>query len=109
MTVPFLYRIHEDPKEEKIQAFFQTIKGRGQRYGIKKVNHVHPKALVSGKLDEVEGEPEAAAVINTVLLRSMQKARYSEQSIGHYGPSTKFYTHFPPRPSGVILISSFIA
>lgn len=91
MNVPFLYRIHEDPKEEKIQAFFQLLQGLG--YRVKgTTNYVHPKAL-QAVLDEVEGEPEAA-VINTVLLRSMQKARYSEQSIGHYGLSTKFYTHF---------------
>lgn len=91
LNVPFIYRIHEDPNEEKIRKFFQLLSGLG--YKIKgKSNAIHPKAL-QAVLEEVEGEAEEA-VINTVLLRSMQKARYSEQSIGHYGLATKFYTHF---------------
>ena len=91
LNVPFIYRIHEDPNEEKIRKFFQLLSGLG--FKIKgKANQIHPKAL-QAVLEEVEGEAEEA-VINTVLLRSMQKARYSEQSLGHYGLATKFYTHF---------------
>lgn len=91
MNVPFIYRIHEDPNEEKLRKFFQLLSGLG--YKVKgTANHIHPKAL-QAVLDEVEGEAEEA-VINTVMLRTMQKAKYSEQSIGHYGLSTMYYTHF---------------
>lgn len=91
MEVPFLYRIHEDPKPEKLQRFFEFItnfglivKGTG--------NSVHPKALQE-ILESIEGLPEEP-VISTMLLRSLQQARYYPESIGHFGLSTDFYTHF---------------
>ena len=91
MNVPFLYRIHEDPKPEKLQRFFEfvtnfgiLIKGTG--------NTIHPKALQE-VLKAIEGMPEEP-VISTMLLRSMQQAKYYPESIGHFGLSTDFYTHF---------------
>ena len=91
MNVPFIYRIHEDPKPEKLQRFFEfvtnfgiLIKGTG--------NTIHPKALQE-VLKAIEGMPEEP-VISTMLLRSMQQAKYYPESIGHFGLSTDFYTHF---------------
>ncbi|KOS71690.1 ribonuclease R [Lysinibacillus contaminans] len=91
MNVPFIYRIHEDPKPEKLQRFFEfvtnfgiLIKGTG--------NTIHPKAL-QDVLKAIEGMPEEP-VISTMLLRSMQQAKYYPESIGHFGLSTDFYTHF---------------
>lgn len=91
MEVPFLYRIHEDPKPEKLQRFFEfvtnfgiMIKGSG--------NSVHPKALQE-VIKSIEGLPEEP-VISTMLLRSMQQAKYYAESLGHFGLSTEFYTHF---------------
>lgn len=91
MEVPFLYRIHEDPKPEKLQRFFEFItnfglivKGTG--------NSVHPKALQE-IIDAIEGLPEEP-VISTMLLRSLQQAKYYPESLGHFGLSTDFYTHF---------------
>ncbi|MEK9199402.1 MULTISPECIES: ribonuclease R [Bacillales] len=91
MQVPFLYRIHEDPKPEKLQRFFEfvtnfglVVKGTG--------NSVHPKAL-QDIITAIEGMPEEP-VISTMLLRSMQQAKYYPESIGHFGLSTDFYTHF---------------
>lgn len=91
MNVPFIYRIHEDPKPEKLQRFFEfvtnfglLIKGTG--------NSVHPKALQE-ILRAIEGLPEEP-VISTMLLRSMQQAKYYPESLGHFGLSTDFYTHF---------------
>ena len=91
MDVPFLYRIHEDPKPEKLQRFFEfvtnfgiLIKGTG--------NSVHPKALQE-VIKSIEGLPEEP-VISTMLLRSMQQAKYNAESLGHFGLSTEFYTHF---------------
>ena len=91
MDVPFLYRIHEDPKPEKLQRFFEfvtnfgiVIKGSG--------TSVHPKALQE-VIRSIEGLPEEP-VISTMLLRSMQQAKYNAESLGHFGLSTEFYTHF---------------
>ncbi|KOY82175.1 ribonuclease R [Lysinibacillus sp. FSL H8-0500] len=91
MNVPFIYRIHEDPKPEKLQRFFEfvtnfgiLIKGTG--------NTIHPKAL-QDVLKAIEGMPEEP-VISTMLLRSMQQAKYYPESLGHFGLSTDFYTHF---------------
>lgn len=91
MNVPFIYRIHEDPKPEKLQRFFEfvtnfgiVIKGTG--------NSVHPKALQE-VIQSIEGLPEEP-VISTMLLRSLQQAKYYPESLGHFGLSTDYYTHF---------------
>ncbi|MER2107675.1 MAG: ribonuclease R [Solibacillus sp.] len=91
MEVPFIYRIHEDPKPEKLQRFFEFItnfglivKGSG--------SSVHPKALQE-IISSIEGLPEEP-VISTMLLRSLQQAKYYPESLGHFGLSTEFYTHF---------------
>ncbi|ATP41708.1 ribonuclease R [Solibacillus sp. R5-41] len=91
MELPFIYRIHEDPKPEKLQRFFEfvtnfglVIKGSGAS--------VHPKALQE-IISAIEGLPEEP-VISTMLLRSMQQAKYYPESLGHFGLSTDYYTHF---------------
>ncbi|MED1739323.1 ribonuclease R [Bacillus swezeyi] len=91
MNVPFIYRIHEDPNQEKLQRFLEFVATFG--YVVKgTAGSIHPKALQS-VLDEVRDRPEEA-VISTVMLRSMKQAKYDPQSLGHFGLSTEFYTHF---------------
>jgi len=91
MNVPFIYRVHEDPKPEKLQRFLEFITNFG--YVVKGTgNQIHPRALQE-ILDAVRGEPEEM-VVSTVMLRSMKQARYDAESLGHYGLSTDFYTHF---------------
>ncbi|WP_110928523.1 ribonuclease R [Bacillus massiliglaciei] len=91
LDVPFLYRIHEDPKEEKLQRFFEFITNFG--YIVRgSANSVHPRALQE-IIEAVAGKPEEM-VISTVMLRSMQQAKYDPESLGHFGLSTEFYTHF---------------
>ena len=91
MQVPFIYRIHEDPKEEKLRIFFEFITNYG--YIVKgTANSVHPRALQE-IIEAVQGTPEEM-VISTVMLRSMQQAKYYPESLGHFGLSTEFYTHF---------------
>nr|WP_167628446.1 ribonuclease R [Listeria valentina] len=91
MDVPFIYRIHEDPKEDKLARFFEFITNFGL---IVKgtANQIHPAALQQ-VLDEVKGKPEEM-VVSTVMLRSMQQAKYDTVSAGHFGLATDFYTHF---------------
>lgn len=91
MDVPFIYRIHEDPKEDKLRRFFEFITNFG--YIVKgTANEVHPRALQE-IIEEVQGKPEEM-VVSTVMLRSMQQAKYDPQSLGHFGLATEFYTHF---------------
>ncbi|MDQ0162008.1 ribonuclease R [Bacillus alveayuensis] len=91
MNVPFIYRIHEDPNEEKLRRFLEFITNFG--YVVKGTgNQIHPRAL-QNILDEVKGQPEEM-VISTVMLRSMKQAKYDPENLGHYGLSTDFYTHF---------------
>ncbi|MGE6257473.1 ribonuclease R [Heyndrickxia sporothermodurans] len=91
LDVPFMYRIHEDPKEEKLQRFFEFI----TNFGLivrGTANSVHPRALQE-IIEAVQGKPEEM-VVSTVMLRSMQQAKYDPESLGHFGLSTQFYTHF---------------
>ncbi|EUJ28472.1 ribonuclease R [Listeria floridensis FSL S10-1187] len=91
MDVPFIYRIHEDPKEDKLARFFEFITNFG--IVVKGTsNQIHPAALQQVLLD-IKGKPEEM-VISTVMLRSMQQAKYDTVSAGHFGLATDFYTHF---------------
>lgn len=91
MDVPFMYRIHEEPKEEKLSKFFDFLTGFG--VVVKgKGNQIHPHALQE-IIEEVKDRPEEM-VISTLMLRSMQQAKYSPESLGHFGLATEFYTHF---------------
>ena len=91
MELPFIYRIHEDPDEEKLKNFYQFLGQFG--YQVKgTANEVHPQALQQ-VLDLVKGEQEEM-VISKLLLRSLKQAKYDFNSIGHFGLATKFYTHF---------------
>jgi ribonuclease R len=89
--VPFIYRVHEEPDPEKILAFNDFIHNLG--YHLKGIGgKIHPKAL-QDLLNEVKGT-EAEAVVNSVLLRSLQRARYDTENIGHFGLAARYYTHF---------------
>lgn len=91
LRVPFLYRIHEDPDQEKLMHFMQFAANFG--YVVKgKGNSVHPRALQM-LLEEIKGAKEET-VISTVMLRSMKQAKYDAQSLGHFGLAAEFYSHF---------------
>ena len=87
LNVPFIYRIHEDPKPEKLQRFFEFITNFG--YIVRgTANDVHPRALQE-IIEAIEGKPEET-VISTVMLRSMQQAKYDPESLGHFGFQLSF-------------------
>ncbi|MCD3351408.1 ribonuclease R [Clostridium botulinum D/C] len=88
--LPFVYRIHEDPDEEKLQRFREFAYNLG--YFIKPSKEVHPKALQE-IIESVKGKKEET-VVNTLLLRSLKQARYAPQCVGHFGLAAKFYCHF---------------
>jgi len=89
-NAPFVYRIHEEPDVEKIQSFSEFINKLG--YHLKGSGQVHPKAY-QDLLSKIKGTKEER-IISTVMLRSLQKARYSHEIDGHFGLAAKFYCHF---------------
>ena len=82
LDLPFIYRIHEEPKAEKVQKFIDYASSFGLRiYGT--ASEISQETL-QDIMRTVEGEPYAD-VLSMMLLRSMQQARYSEHNHGHYG------------------------
>lgn len=91
LQLPFIYRVHERPAEEKIVQFREFIHNLG--YSLKgKPERIHPRVLQE-LLGEVENRPEER-VVNTMLLRAMKQARYSPQRSLHFGLAAEYYTHF---------------
>ncbi len=91
LNVPFIYRVHEDPKPEKLQSFLEFVTNFG--YVVRgSSNSIHPRALQQ-LLEQIKDTPEET-IISTVMLRSMKQAKYMSESLGHFGLATEFYTHF---------------
>ncbi|PTJ55416.1 ribonuclease R [Mammaliicoccus sciuri] len=91
LEVPFIYRVHENPKAERLNQFFEFISNFG--LAVKGSSEdIHP-ATLQKIVEEVAGQKEEM-VISTLMLRSMQQARYSEDNLGHFGLSADYYTHF---------------
>lgn len=91
LELPFIYRIHEEPKSEKLQKFIDYATSFGLTvYGT--ASSISQEAL-QALMEKVKGEPYAD-VLSMMLLRSMQQARYAEHNHGHYGLGAEFYTHF---------------
>lgn len=89
--LPFVYRTHDNPDEEKIRALSIFIHNFG--YSIKVGNdEIHPKELQK-LLNKIEDTPEEA-LISRLTLRSMKQAKYTVANTGHFGLSAKYYTHF---------------
>ncbi len=91
LEAPFIYRVHEKPEPEKMErlrVFLQSFDLPFRSSSDK----VHPKTL-SSILERVKGSP-FENVINTVTLRSMQKAYYSTSCDGHFGLALDYYCHF---------------
>ena len=90
-TRPFVYRIHDVPNEEKLAELKLLIRSFGHKVVTKKgetINHGMNRLL-----KEIRGKEEAG-VIQQMLIRSMAKAIYSTENIGHYGLSFSHYSHF---------------
>ncbi len=91
MNLPFVYRIHEYPKEEKIKNFMTFLKSLGYTYP-NKIRNLTPKTI-QGLLNFLS-EKKEFRILSSQLLRNMQKAVYLPQNSGHYGLASKCYTHF---------------
>lgn len=89
MDFPFIYRVHEKPSKEKLDNFIRALNTMG--YNIRG-SELHPKDF-QRILEDVQGEDEES-IINLLMLKTMQKAKYSKKRDIHFGLSTDFYTHF---------------
>ncbi|MDO8446344.1 MAG: ribonuclease R [Deltaproteobacteria bacterium] len=92
LKLPFIYRVHEEPDEDEVMEFSEFVHNFGFTLKFKKGTGVSPM-IYTKLLEDVKGRPEEK-MINTVMLRSMKQARYSEENIGHFGLAAEFYTHF---------------
>ena len=91
LELPFVYRIHETPDEEKLRTFATFLNNFG--YSLHLTNHtIHPKELQK-LLSRIEGS-EAEGLISRILLRSMKQAKYTTDCIGHFGLAARYYCHF---------------
>ena len=91
MELPFVYRIHGLPNEEKIQNFLNFIGVLGYKVDGK-VSNITPRAM-QNILAQLKDKKEFH-ILSSLLLRSMQKAVYDKNNIGHFGLGSKCYTHF---------------
>lgn len=89
--VPFVYRIHESPKKEKLAAVLEFMKGLGMKYPPVPENITADYYQKLLKLSEGKTYNET---LNKMLLRSMQKARYLNENFGHFGLALEYYCHF---------------
>jgi len=89
LNMPFVYRIHEDPEDEKMYEFGKFIHNLG--YTLKGQG-IHPKELQQLLL-KIKGTKEEA-IINNMMLRSLRKAVYSPECSPHFGLAATYYCHF---------------
>lgn len=87
----FVYRVHDDPDEQKLSDFSQFIKKFG--YQLRLGNRKEVSQSLNKVLSEVKGKGEEN-MVETLAVRSMSKAIYTTENIGHYGLAFDYYTHF---------------
>ena len=91
MDYPFIYRVHGEPNEEKINNFLKFVNILGYQI-TGSINKITPKSL-QRLLEQLKDKKEYE-ILSSQLLRSMQKAVYDSHNIGHFGLASKCYTHF---------------
>ena len=91
MDLPFIYRVHDVPTKEKIDDFMKVISALGYQVNAD-LNHITPKTIQS-ILYQLQDKKEAPSLAS-LLLRSMKKAKYERDNIGHFGLGSECYTHF---------------
>ena len=89
----FVYRIHDLPDPDKLENFAAFIRRFGYKMKTEGSSKIDISRNLNRLLDEVHDKPEEN-LIETLAIRSMQKARYTTENIGHYGLAFEYYTHF---------------
>jgi len=88
--LPFIYRVHEKPDKEKIQKFRDFLRALGYTYPVKQ--KLTPRDFQK-ILQKIEGTKDEV-LVKEVALRTMMKAVYSQNNVGHFGLGFEYYTHF---------------
>lgn len=88
--IPFIFRNHDQPDEEKIEGLKKLISAFG--YRIKGKGEIHPMEIQK-LIEKVKDTPQEH-IISRMVLRSMKQAKYQAENIGHFGLAAKFYCHF---------------
>jgi len=88
---PFVYRVHDNPDPEKLQTFSTFIRKFGYRIDLSSPKGV--SSTLNRLMKDVSGKAEEQ-LISTLAIRTMAKAEYSTDNVGHYGLAFPFYTHF---------------
>lgn len=91
MELPFVYRVHGTPKEEKVNDFLDFVSSLGYKI-TGKINIQYPSSI-QNILDQLKDKKEYK-ILSSLMLRAMQKAVYQPENIGHFGLASKIYTHF---------------
>ncbi len=91
LDLPFIYRVHEKPKIEKLRDFFDISASLGYRSNVN-IKEIKPYMLANMLLKFKDTKVET--MLSTVLLRTMNQAKYTNNNIGHFALSSKYYTHF---------------
>ena len=89
--LPFVYRSHENPDAERIQKLGTFIYNFGYRIRVGQ-EEIHPKEIQK-LMEQIEGKPEEA-LISRITLRSLKRASYTVESLGHFGLAARYYCHF---------------
>jgi len=90
LRVPLLYRIHEEPNSDRVEEFAEIAESFGHKFSA------HGPVAQRGfqnLMREIRGRPEER-MLSYLMLRSMKRARYSPENLGHFGLAMKSYTHF---------------
>ena len=87
----FIYRIHDEPNEDKLMALQNVISKFGYSINFKSKGDI--SMSLNALLNDVQGKKEQN-LIDTLAIRSMSKAKYSTDNIGHYGLAFDYYSHF---------------
>lgn len=90
--LPFIYRVHEEPVEDKMSALNELLANFNLHLNRNNEGQIEPRAIQQ-VLKSVMGKPEEK-IISAVALRSMQQAKYKAENLGHFGLAAKYYTHF---------------
>lgn len=88
-NIPALYRVHEDPNEDRLEALVRGVARLGYNLNQDDIKPADLQRL----LGEVAGKPEAQ-LVNMLVLRSLKQARYSPENLGHFGLGFENYLHF---------------
>lgn len=93
MDLPSVYRLHGTPKPEKVQAFIQFCASTGHQIKGKFGDSITP-SMFQKLLNQIKVDDKSASIYRSLAVRSMPKAYYGMENIGHFGLASKTYTHF---------------